>query len=188
MSHPIDRPLRAALAIGLAVAVLGLPSGIAGASEAPGSGDAFRLAQAGPGAPRGGAPQKAAPQAQAPGQPPGDQGEQQITELKKRLAITPQQQPQFDAFAQVMRQNAQAMEQMMQQDQQSPNRNAVEDLKAAVKTAKAEADGLERLLPPLQALYDSLSDPQKKTADQVLASGAGADQAPPPPPAKAKKR
>src|SRR6187399_2132037 len=113
MSHPTDRPLRAALAIGLAVAVFGLPSGIAGASEAPGSADAFRLAQTGPGAPRG-APQKAAPQAQAPGQPPGDQGiEQHINDLKKRLAITPQQQPQFDAFAQAMRQNAQGMDQMM---------------------------------------------------------------------------
>ena len=132
----------------------------------------FRLAQAA---------QKAPPKAQAQQQAPQEQGiERQISELKKRLNITPQQQPQFDAFAQAMRQNAQTMEPLMQ-EQQSANRNAVDDLKAAAKFAEAEADALKRLLTPLQALYDALSDQQKKVADQVLVAGAGGDQPPPPP-------
>lgn len=179
MSHPTDRPLRAALALALGTALMGAPLGVAAAGDMAGSAE-FRLAQGGP----QGAPKAGAPKAQAQ-QPAPEQGmERQVAELKKRLNITPQQQPQFDAFAQAMRQNAQTMEPLMQEQQQSPNRSAVEDLKAAAKFAEAEADALKRLLPPMQALYDSLSDPQKKVADQVLASSAGADQPPPPPQAK----
>jgi hypothetical protein len=175
MSHPNDRRLRAALAIALGMALIGAPLGVAGAAETALNAE-FRMAQ--------GAPKAAAPKAQAQQQAPEQGIERQIGELKKRLNITPQQQPQFDAFAQAMRQNAQSMEPLLQEQQQSPNRSAVEDLKSAVKFAEAEADSLKRLLSPLQALYDSLSDPQKKTADQVLVASAGGDQPPPPPPAK----
>jgi protein CpxP len=184
MPNQTNRPSHAALAIGLGIAVFGAPLGIAGAGEPAGSTE-FRLAQGAPqGAPKAGPPQRGAPQAQAPAQQGGNQPiERQITELRKRLNITPQQQPQFDAFAQAMRQNTQSMEAMMQ-EQQTPNRSAVDDLKAAAKFAEAEADGLKRLLPPLQALYESLSDQQKKAADQVLASAASSDQPPPPPQGK----
>ena len=178
MSHPTDRPLRAVLAVALGMALVGVPLGVAGAGD-PTSNAEIRLAQAAP---------KAPPKAQ-PQQAPQEQGiERQISELKKRLNITPQQQPQFDAFAQAMRQNAQTMEPLMQEQQQSANRTAPEDLKAAAKFAEAEADALKRLLSPLQALYDTLSDQQKKVADQVLVASAGGDQPPPPPPPQAKKR
>jgi periplasmic protein CpxP/Spy len=175
MSHPTDRPLRTVLALALGTALIGTPLGVAAAGDIAGGAE-FRLAQA--------APKPGAPKAQAQQQAPEQGIERQVSELKKRLNITPQQQTQFDAFAQAMRQNAQTMEPLLQEQQQSPNRSAVEDLKAAAKFAEAEADALKRLLPPMQALYDSLSDPQKKVADQVLASSAGADQPPPPPQAK----
>jgi hypothetical protein len=175
MSHPTDRPLRAVFAVALGMALVGVPLGVAGAGDTTSNAE-FRLAQAAP---------KAPPKAQAQQQAPQEQGiERQVSELKKRLNITPQQQPQFDAFAQAMRQNAQTMEPLMQEQQQSPNRNAVEDLKAAAKFAEAEADALKRLVSPLQALYDALSDQQKKVADQVLVASAGGDQPPPPPQAK----
>lgn len=176
MTYPTARPRCAALAIGLGIALIGVPLAGAGAGNIAGA--EFRLAQAA---------QKAPPKAQAQQQAPQEQGiERQISELKKRLNITPQQQPQFDAFAQAMRQNDQTMEPLMQEQQQGANRNAVDDLKAAAKFAEAEADALKRLLTPLQSLYDALSDQQKKVADQVLVAGAGGDQPPPPP--KAKKR
>jgi protein CpxP len=172
MPHPKDRPLQAALVLALGTALIGAPLGVAAAGD-PTSNAEFRLAQAA---------QKPPAKAQAQQQAPQEQGiERQIAELKKRLNITPQQQPQFDAFAQAMRQNAQTMEPLVNDQQQSASRNAVEDLKSAAKFAEAEADSLKRLLAPLQALYDTLSDPQKKVADQVLASSAGADQPPPPP-------
>jgi periplasmic protein CpxP/Spy len=174
MSNPTGHRLRAALALALGAALVGAPPAVAAAGDVAG-GTEFRVAQ--------GAPKAAAPKAQAQQQQAPEQGiERQVAELKKRLNITAQQQPQFDAFAQAMRQNAQTMEPLMQEQQQSPNRNAVEDLKSAAKFAEAEAESLKRLLPPLQALYDSLSDQQKKVADQVLV--AGGDQPPPPPQAK----
>jgi periplasmic protein CpxP/Spy len=174
MSHP-THPLRAALALALGAALIGAPLGIAAAGDLPGSAE-FRLAQAA---------QKAPPKAQAQQQAPQEPGvERQIAELKKRLNITPQQQPQFDAFAQVMRQNAQTMEPLIQEQQQSKPSTVVEDMKSAAKFAEAEAESLKRLLGPAQALYDSLTDQQKKIADQVMASNSGPDQPPPPPQAK----
>jgi len=171
MSNLTDRPRRTALILALGAAVTGAPLAVAAAGDLAGSTE-FRLAQAA---------QKPPAKAQAQPQAPQEQGvEREISELKKRLNITPQQQPQFDAFAQAMRQNSQTMEPLMQQ-QQGASRNAVEDLKTAAKFAEAEADALKRLISPLEALYGSLSDQQKKVADQVLVASAGGDQPPPPP-------
>src|SRR5262249_20791174 len=115
------------------------------------------------------APGAGGPRGQAPAQSGGGQVDRQIADLKKQLKITPQQEPQFDAFAQAMRSNAQDMDQLMRQ--QPGQLNAVEDLKQTQQVAEAQANGLKRLLPPFQALYDVLSDQQKKTADQVLGGG-----------------
>jgi protein CpxP len=166
MSHVIDRAIRAAavpaLSRALIVLLLGLPgSGAAGAD--PGQ---FQLAQA-----------KSAPQrspAKAPEAAPAQGGgiDAQIADLQKKLRITPAQQPQFDAFAQVMRQNAQQMDAVMGQQGQNRNRNAVEDLRASAQLAEAEVEGMKRLLPALQALYDSLADQQKRLADSVLVQPA----------------
>ena len=147
MTHAIDR-------LGLAVA-LTLSLGLAGtalAADAP-----ARTAQA------------AAPPAAAPGSPGVTEVQRQLADLQRRLNITPAQRPQFDAFAQAMRQNAQEMDALVQRTQPKGHPTAVEQLQISVQMATAEADGLKRLLPPLQALYDTLSDAQKRTADQVFA-------------------
>src|SRR6188508_916959 len=123
MSNLTDRPRRTALILALGAAVTGAPLAVAAAGDLAGSTE-LRLAQAA---------QKPPAKAQAQPQAPQEQGvEREISELKKRLNITPQQQPQFDAFAQAMRQNSQTMEPLMQQ-QQGASRNAVEDLKTAAK-------------------------------------------------------
>src|SRR5215204_6183346 len=62
--------------------------------------------------------------------PPANPIDGQIAELQKRLAITEQQKPQFDAFTQVVRQNAQTMDTLVQQEQKAPH-NAVEDLRSS---------------------------------------------------------
>jgi hypothetical protein len=176
MSHAIDLSPRPAALRGLAGALLlTLTFGFAGAAAAfnDAGNDAvqLRFAQAAPVPGQGGVPP-------APGQaaPPADTVGGQIAELRKQLDITMAQQPQFDAFAQVIEHNAQQMDAVMQQMQQNPNRNAVEDLRISVQFAQTEADGLKRLLPTLEALYASLSDQQKRTADQLLTSGPPADQ------------
>jgi hypothetical protein len=161
------------MARGLGGAALMLLSGFAATGAAADTSTQLRLAQASPPAGQ----RQAAPPRQAQ-QPPADPAEAQIADLQKRLKITQAQQPQFDAFAQVVRQNSQEMNALMQQEQQNANRNAVEDLRASAKMTQAEADGLKRLLPALEALYASLSDQQKRTADQFM-SNSGANQPPP---------
>jgi periplasmic protein CpxP/Spy len=162
MSQAIDRAVRAAavpaLAGALIVLLLGLP-GSAAAGADPGQ---FRLAQA------KSAPQR--PAGKAPEAAPAQGGgiDAQIADLQKKLRITPAQQPQFDAFAQVMRQNAQQMDAVMGQQGQNRTRNAVEDLRASAQLAEAEVEGMKRLLPVLQALYDGLADQQKRLADSIM--------------------
>jgi len=161
---------RATLAIACTVSVLGLAIGLADGGNAS---QMIQLAQA---------TQKAAPGApprQTETQPgPAGESEAQIADLRKRLNITTAQQPQFDALAQAMRQNAQELDALVRQAQGKGKPNAVDAMRTAADFAEAEAAGMKRLLPPLQSLYDSLSDQQKRAADQVFA--AGPEASPPP--------
>jgi hypothetical protein len=146
---------------GIAVLLAGLPL-IWAATSAAESGNEMRLAQAA-----------------SPSAAPAGQGiDQQINDLRTRLQITPAQQGAFDAFAQVMRQNAQEMDALIQR--QSANRapNAVEELRASAAAAAAEASGLQRLVPAFQTLYNGLSEQQKRTADQLFAGPPDTGDAP----------
>jgi protein CpxP len=171
MSQAFDRAARTATALGLAGALIALPLGLAGRCAAAADPGQFQLAQAG-------APQR--PQGKPPAAAPGqaDQVERQIADLQKKLHITAAQQPQFDAFAQIMRENAQAMDVLMRQQDQNHSTNAVEDLRASAQLAEAEAEGLKRLLPALQSLYDSLPDQQKRLADAAMGQPAQGDGQP----------
>ena len=176
MLKRMDHVRRHAAMAGTAAALILLATAAVPAHAASASGAATQMAQArGPAA--GNAPPAGAPQS------PTAQVDRKIADLKKQLKITPQQEPQFDAFAQVMRSNAQELDQAMRQAPSGPP-NAVEELKRFAQFTETQANGLKRLVPALQSLYDSLSDPQKKTADQVLAGGEEAGGAPggPPPP------
>jgi len=142
-------------AVGFAAAMLALPLARAAAPD-------IQLVQAAPSA-------KGAPAA-------GDaQSERESADLHKKLQITPAQQPQFDAVVKAMQQNAQEMDALMQQNPPDRRRNALDELRTQAQAAQTEAAGLQRLLPAFQSLYESLSEAQKREADQVFA-------APPPPP------
>ena len=149
-SYAIGRAARAATALGLVGALIGLPLGAAGTSAARADPAQLQLAQG------AGAPQR------PPGKPPeaapaqGNEVESQIADLQKKLRIAAAQQPLFDAFAQVMRQNAQALDAAMRQQGQKSGTTAVDDLRASAQLAEAEAEGLKRLLPAFQSLYDGL--------------------------------
>ena len=91
--------------------------------------------------------------------------EARISELHKRLHITPEQEPQFKAYADVMRGNAQAMRDLFQQRAQGGGENALDRLHWYAKLTAAHADGVSKLVPSFEALYQSLSDKQKKAAD-----------------------
>jgi hypothetical protein len=97
--------------------------------------------------------------------------ETRIKELHKKLHITAAQKPQWDSLAQVMRNNAQAMVDLQKQratDAQSMS--AVDVVKSYESVIEAHEDGMKKFVPPFAALYDTMSDAQKKTADSLFRS------------------
>jgi periplasmic protein CpxP/Spy len=98
--------------------------------------------------------------------------EQRITQLHAELKITPDQDSKWNSVAQAMRDNAANMEKLVaEKQQQAPSgMTAVDDLKTYQEFAQAHVDGLKNLTSAFSSLYDSMTDPQKKNADQVFAN------------------
>ena len=117
--------------------------------------------------------QAPAPDARAP-QPRLDRAglarvERHIAGLRRRLEITAAQQPQWDAFAAAMRQNAAHME-ALQRDRAGrvASMTAPEDMRSYADVARAHADDLQRLLPAFDALYAAMTPEQKAAADRTF--------------------
>src|SRR5262249_42390195 len=87
--------------------------------------------------------------------PPRQNVETNISELQKKLQITPAQEPQFNAVANVMRDNARTEAGAPQQP--PANATAVNDLRAYIRYSELELAGLKKMLPVLDALYATLS-------------------------------
>jgi hypothetical protein len=97
--------------------------------------------------------------------------EARIKDLHRRLHITDAQKPQWDNLTQVMRENAQAMTDLQKQraaDAQSMS--AVDVIKSYESVIAAHEDGMKKFVPPFEALYNTMSDAQKKTADSLFRS------------------
>jgi len=98
-----------------------------------------------------------------------DRVEARIKTLHDQLKITPAQEPQWNAVAETMRNNAQAMQGAIQQRRQNAGTmTAVDDLRSYQAITEAHAQGLQKLVPAFQALYDTMSDEQKKNADAIF--------------------
>jgi hypothetical protein len=108
-------------------------------------------------------------QAQPPAQP--QNVEANIASLHQRLQITPAQEPQFNAVANVMRQNARAEASAPQAP--PANASSVDQLRAEIQYDEVELAGMKRLLPTLEALYATLSPAQRQTADAIFRQGPG---------------
>jgi hypothetical protein len=99
----------------------------------------------------------------------GDRTEKRITDLHAKLAITPAQEPLWSSVADVMRDNAKKMDALTQaRTQNATTMTAVDDLKSYGEIADAHADGIKKFTPAFSALYDSMSDEQKATADSMF--------------------
>ena len=94
--------------------------------------------------------------------------EARIADLHTKLQITPAQEDQWKQVADVMRQNAKDVEAVIKERAGMKNMTAVDNLKSYEKISGAHEDGMKRLIPPFQTLYDSMSDQQKKNADTVF--------------------
>jgi protein CpxP len=97
--------------------------------------------------------------------------EQRITALKTALKITPDQEPKWNKVATAMRENAAAMDKLVQDKRaKADSMTAVDDMKTYQDFTQAHLDGLKNLNPAFKALYDSMPADQKKNADQVFQS------------------
>jgi periplasmic protein CpxP/Spy len=120
----------------------------------------------------------AAPQSGTSAQPSGAMAqhvEARIKQLHAQLHITSAQDSQWNQFAQTMRDNARDMDEAAQQRaQQFATMTAVDNMQSYEKLAEDHVQHLQKLIPAFQALYDTMSPDQKKTADQVFRAGAEA--------------
>jgi hypothetical protein len=101
--------------------------------------------------------------------------EQRIKTLHDKLKITSDQESEWGDVAQAMRDNETALSQLIaERHQNAGTQNAVEDLQSYQKITQAHADGLGKLIPAFETLYNDMSDSQKKNADQVFGQFEGA--------------
>jgi periplasmic protein CpxP/Spy len=173
MTHIIDCAANAAARVGgVLVFLLVLAGFVAGSITADAGGS-----------PRGGlmaevasapaTPDTSSSAAQMPGQQAPTRGpavlvEARISELHEQLHITPAQESLFRAYADVMRDNAQAMHALFQQRAQDTDTSAVSRLRWYAQLTAAHAEAVGKLVPVFEALYQSMSDKQKKAADAVF--------------------
>jgi protein CpxP len=95
--------------------------------------------------------------------------EQHIKELHNQLHITAAQQPQWEQFAQVMRDNASAMTSSLdQRAQQIGTMNAVDSMLSFAHLAEQRSQDLGKLATAFQTLYATFSDQQKQSADMLF--------------------
>jgi septal ring factor EnvC (AmiA/AmiB activator) len=98
-----------------------------------------------------------------------DRIEAHITALHKQLRITPAQQAQWDQFAQVMRENARAMNQTFdERAARLASMNAADNMQSYAQMTEQHAQDVQKLAQAFQALYGTFSDEQKKNADSVF--------------------
>jgi len=98
-----------------------------------------------------------------------DRVEARIAELHKQLKITDAQADLWNSFTQVMRENAQTMQSLANERNQSQKTmTAVDDLNSYEAITEAHMEGLKKLVPAFQALYGAMSPEQQKNADAVF--------------------
>jgi periplasmic protein CpxP/Spy len=96
--------------------------------------------------------------------------EARIKSLHSQLKITASEEPQWDAVAQVMRDNAQAVGSLIAaRTKNARSMTAVDDLKSYQAIAEAHAAGIAKLVDAFQTLYAAMPPDQQKIADGVFA-------------------
>jgi len=104
--------------------------------------------------------------------------EKRIGALKAKLMITPAQEPQWAAFASVMRQNAIHISQLGAGRASQPgSQKAPDEMRAYTEIAHAHAEDLNRLIAPFEALYAVMTPEQQANADRTFNQpGPGRDR------------
>src|ERR1700733_3093809 len=117
--------------------------------------------------------------APAPAPPtPEAAADARLNALQAQLHITDAQMPQWNAFAQAMRQNASSTDALFRQRAQSvTNMSALDNMKSYAQIARAYADSTQALAEAFEPLYVALNDQQKHTIDALFHSEAAKNAA-----------
>lgn len=95
--------------------------------------------------------------------------EDRISSLHQELRITQDQEQQWERVANVMRMNDSNIRQMASYRHRNANTmNAIQDLESYQTVAQAHVDGLQRLIPVFDNLYNDMSDAQRNQADRAF--------------------
>jgi periplasmic protein CpxP/Spy len=98
--------------------------------------------------------------------------ESRIVQLKGALAITEDQGVLWTNVAQAMRENALNMDALSKvRAEKAKTMTAVETLRFHTQLTEAQLEQQKKFIPPFEALYASLSDLQKSTADTMFRTG-----------------
>ncbi len=123
-------------------------------------------------------PTAAAEQSKAKPAPNAEQAmtetiDKRIADLHTKLQITRGQEVQWAEFAQVMRDNARLTDQTFQQRVQGMSTmSAVDNMKSYAQVVMTHAQDVQKLVPTFQSLYATMSESQKRIADQVFRNDA----------------
>ncbi len=99
--------------------------------------------------------------------------DKRISDLHTKLQITRGQEVQWAEFAQVMRDNARGTDQTFQQRVQGMSTmSAVDNMKSYAQVVMTHAQDVQKLVPTFQTLYGTMSESQKRIADQVFRNDA----------------
>jgi len=111
---------------------------------------------------------------------PGERVEARLAYLKTALKITPAQQPQWDKFADTLRQQANEQDKRIEdwraqrgQDGDRQRPNAIERLERREKFYTAALEDLRQRIAAAKPLYAVLTPEQQQIADEVFAARHG---------------
>ncbi|MFA5172131.1 MAG: Spy/CpxP family protein refolding chaperone [Sulfuriferula sp.] len=101
-----------------------------------------------------------------------DRTELRIKTMHTKLKITPAEEIRWGKVADAMRADAKHMDALIQaRSEHAKGMTAVDDLKSYSEITEARADGVKKLIPVFSDLYASMSDEQKKAADNLFRHG-----------------
>lgn len=101
-----------------------------------------------------------------------DRAELRIKDMHAKLKITSAQEEQWAKVAQEMLDDAKTMDALTQtRVDHAKDMTAIDDLKSYGEIADAHANGIKKLIPVFADLYASMSDAQKKEADNLFRDG-----------------
>lgn len=101
-----------------------------------------------------------------------DYAETQIKQLQGTLNITEAQKELWNNLIQVMRENAKDMDALTKERaEKTETMNSVERMKYHSQITEAHLNQLQKLIPPFEVFYASMSDQQKNITDIIFRTG-----------------